>query len=87
MRRILVSPLGRRQLGHSHIEDTDPAGVGADAGDVILERGREVAALSVVETVVVAVAGPVVVGADIDVSVNLSSTGCHLARPSKEGEH
>lgn len=70
------------QSSYSHVENADPARVRSNARNVILERVREVAALSVVEAIVVAVASPVVVGADKDMPVDLSSTGGDLGRKS-----
>lgn len=64
-----------RYLNYSHVENADPAGVRSDAGDIVLEGAWEVGALACVEAIVVAVARPVVVGADVDVSIDLGTVG------------
>ena len=53
---------------HAREELAEPAGVGPDAGEVVLELGREVLAVSTSEAQVRAVALPVSIRADVDVS-------------------
>lgn len=53
--------------GHARVKPTRPLGVRPDAGDVVLELGREVLAVPAREAQIRAVTLPVGVRADVDV--------------------
>lgn len=61
----------RQEGGDLHEEVAHPAGVGPDAGDVVLEARRHVLADAAREAEVLAVAAEILVGADVHVPVDL----------------
>ena len=77
--------LGRTKIRYLHVKEANPALVGPDAGNIVLELGWEVRAYSVVETVVGTVTAESGVGADEDVAISLGSTSLELKKP--DGQH
>lgn len=65
------------------VSNAAPSGVSTDAGDVILELGREVRAHAREEAVVRAVAAPLSVRADEEVSIDLSSASLWMERSAR----
>ncbi len=75
---ISANPHVRRreeEVDNAHVQDTDPTGIRTNAGDVVLEVCGEVLALAIEESEVLALAGPVGVGAGKNIPIDFSSAG------------